>query len=176
MYFLSITTLFFLMSFDLQGSSNVPCYSFLTECFNFVHIHCILSFNLFNLARFFGFTHLSKKQLSFYLFLFLFRFLSGAILDLGTRSSRSGGVLYCPETVAPGVFQLFAIVAMSFACVLHLISCHHVHSIIMFSKLASVPVSSFLLLSVLSPTTLARARGMSEILFYKGPRNVLGMG
>ena len=58
---------------------------------------------------------------------------------------------------------------MSFACVLHLAmsSCalhHHV-----FSKLASVPVSSFLPLSVLSPDTLARARGMSGLLFYKWP-------
>ena len=55
-------------------------------------------------------------------------------------------------------------------------SCHHVHCIIMFSKLASVQVSPFLPLSVLSPDTLARARGMSKILFYKWPENVLGMG
>ena len=34
----------------------------------------------------------------------------------------------------------------------------------------------FSLLSVPSPDTLARARGMSEILFYKWPENVLGMG
>ena len=34
----------FLMSFILQGSSNVPCSSFLTEVFNFVHLCCILSF------------------------------------------------------------------------------------------------------------------------------------
>ena len=69
----------------------------------------------------------------------------------------------------PGVLRLFAVVAMSFACVLHFISCHHVHCIIMFSKLASVRVSPFLSLSVLSPTTLARARGMSEIVFYNWP-------
>ena len=46
----------------------------------------------FNLSRFFGFTLLSKKQLSFTSSLPL-PFLSGAILDLGTRSSCSGGVL-----------------------------------------------------------------------------------
>ena len=46
----------------------------------------------------------------------------------------------------------------------------------MFSKLASIPVSSFLLLSVLSPDTLARACSMSEIVFYKWLENVLGMG
>ena len=62
----------------------------------------------------------------------------------------------------------------SLACCI--LSCHHVHCIIMFSKLAYVPASSFSPLSVLSPDTLARARGMSEIVFYKWPENVLGMG
>ena len=57
-----------------------------------------------------------------------------------------------------------------------ILSCHHVHGIIMFSKHASVPASSFSPLSVLSPDTLACARGMSEILFYKWSENVLGMG
>ena len=75
----------------------------------------------------------------------------------------------------PGVFQLFADVAMSFGCVLHLVMSsyalhHHVF------KLASVRVPQFLLLSVLSPATLARALGLSEIVFYKWPENVLGMG
>ena len=75
----------------------------------------------------------------------------------------------------PGVFQLFAVFAMSFACVLHLVmsSCalhHHV------SKLASVQVSQFFVLSILSPDTLARAHGMPEIVFYNWPENVLGMG
>ena len=54
--------------------------------------------------------------------------------------------------------------------------CHHVHCIIMFSKLASAPASSFSPLSVLSPDTLARARGASEYLFYEWPENVLGKG
>ena len=49
-------------------------------------------FQLLNLSRFFGFTLLSKKQLSFTSSLPL-PFLSGAILDHGTRSSHSGGVL-----------------------------------------------------------------------------------
>ena len=38
---------------------------FYRSVFNFVHLRCILSFNLFNLSRVFSFTHLSKKQLSF---------------------------------------------------------------------------------------------------------------
>ena len=55
-------------------------------------------------------------------------------------------------------------------------SCHYVHCIIMFPNLHLSGFPQFLLLSVLSPATLARARGMSEILFYKWPENVLGMG
>src|SRR3954470_7020431 len=60
----------------------------------------------------------------------------------------------------------------SLACCI--LPCHHPHCIIMFSKLTSVPVSLFSPLSVLSPDTLARAYGMSEILFYKWTENVLG--
>ena len=61
---------------------------------------------------------------------------------------------------------------------LRVASCHVILCIASscFSKLASVPVSQFFPLSVLSPDTLARARGTSEILFYKWPENVLGMG
>ena len=74
-----------------------------------------------------------------------------------------------------GVLQLFAVVALSFASMLHLVmsSCALHHHVL---KLASVPASPFLPLSVLSPDTLARACGMSEIVFYKWPGNVLGMG
>src|SRR4051812_46226057 len=55
----------FLMSFNLQGSWNVPCSSLITECLQSRHLHCILSFTLFNLSRFIGFTLLSKKKLCF---------------------------------------------------------------------------------------------------------------
>ena len=41
------------------------CISFLPEAFNFVHRRCFLSFKFFNFSRFFGFTRLSEKQLSF---------------------------------------------------------------------------------------------------------------
>ena len=57
-----------------------------------------------------------------------------------------------------------------------ILPCHHVCCISMFSKLASVRVSSSFPLSVLSPDTLARARGASEYLFCEWPKNVLGMG
>ena len=65
---------------------------------------------------------------------------------------------------------------MSFACVLHLVlsSCaldHHV-----FQNLHLFGFPQFRLLFVLSPDTLARARGTSEILFYKWLENALGMG
>ena len=63
----------------------------------------------------------------------------------------------------------------SLACCIS--SCHHLHSIIMFFKnLHSSGFPEFSPLFVLSPTTLARARGMSEILFYKWRENVLRMG
>ena len=61
------------------------------------------------------------------------------------------------------------VVAMSFACMLHLAmsSCalhHHV-----FKNLHPSGFPQFRPLSVVSPTTLARVRGMSEIVFYKWP-------
>ena len=59
---------------------------------NCVQLCYVLSFNFSTSQSFFGFTHLSKKQLSFTSSLPL-PFLSGAILDLETRSSCSGGVL-----------------------------------------------------------------------------------
>ena len=76
----------------------------------------------------------------------------------------------------PGVFELFIVVAMSFACALHLVmsSCalhHHV-----FKTCIRPGFPQFFLLSVLSPDTLARARDMSEIVFYIWRDNVLGMG
>ena len=42
-----------------------------------------------------------------------------------------------------------------------------------FRKLASVPVSSLHLLSILSPDTLARARGTSEYYFISGRKMFL---
>ena len=91
MYFLSIAT-FFLMSFNLQGSSNVPCSSFLTECFQLCSSLLYSFFQSVQPLKVHGFTRLFKKQLSFTSYLPL-PFLSDAILDLGTRSSHSGGVL-----------------------------------------------------------------------------------
>ena len=75
----------------------------------------------------------------------------------------------------PGVVQLFAVVALSFACVLHFImsSCalhHHVFE-------TCIRPGLLVLFVVRSePDTLAGARGMSEIVFYKCLENVPGMG
>ena len=58
---------------------------------------------------------------------------------------------------------------MSFACVLHFAmssSAFHLH---VFQNLHPFGFSRFSPLSVLSPDTLAHARDMSEILFYKWP-------
>ena len=110
--------------------------------FNFVHLRCILFSYLLNISKVRGFTCLPKKQLSF-TFSLPFLLLFGAILDLRTRSSCSGGVLCRPETVAPGVFQLFIVIAMSFACMLHFImsSCalHHLFLIPASVRVPPVP-------------------------------------
>ena len=52
-------------------------------------------------------------------------------------------------------------------------SASHPH---VFQNLHPFGFSRFSSLSVRSPDTLARARGTSEILFYKWHKNVLGMG
>lgn len=74
--------------------SYVPCSSFITECFQlcssslyslFLSICSTCQGSLVSLIC-------QRSNLVLPL-LFLFRFPSGAILDLGTRSSRSGGVL-----------------------------------------------------------------------------------
>ena len=56
---------FLLFSTGVLPEVVVPCYSFLTECFLLRHLRCILFSYLLNLSRFFGFSRLSKKQLSF---------------------------------------------------------------------------------------------------------------
>src|SRR3954466_2741928 len=94
--------------------------------------------------------------------------------------SRSRITIHQHESNAPRpMWQVSSSYSLLLPCHLLaccILSCHHVHCIIMFSKFASVPASSFSPLSVLSPDTLARTRGMSEIVFYKWPENVLGMG
>ena len=66
----------------------------------------------------------------------------------------------------PGVSQLFADFAMSS-------STFHLH---VFENLHPFGSSQFSPLSVLSPTTLPRARRTSQILFREREKNVLGMG
>ena len=71
----------------------------------------------------------------------------------------------------------FLSIVLHFVLVMHLVSCHHLHFIRMsFKNLHPFVFRRFSPLSVLSPTTLARARGMFEIVFYKWLENVLGMG
>ena len=82
----------FHISFNLQGSCNVPCFSLLLECLQSCSSPLYSFFQVFQPLKDHGFIRLSKKQLYFTSPLPL-PFLSGAILDLGTRSSCSGGVL-----------------------------------------------------------------------------------
>ena len=62
----------------------------LTGVFSILFNSAVFFFQVFNLSRVIGFTRLSKKQLVLPVPL---PFLPGAILDLGTRSLVSGGVL-----------------------------------------------------------------------------------
>lgn len=74
------------------GSRRIPCSSFLTECFQLCSSSLFSFFHFSQHLKVHGFTHLSKKQLCFTSPL-PFLLLSGAILDLGTRSLVSGGEL-----------------------------------------------------------------------------------
>ena len=69
-----------------------PCFYFLPQCSQLCSTPLCSFFQVFHPLRDHGFTRLSKKQLCFTSPL-PFPLLSGAILDLGTRSSCSGGVL-----------------------------------------------------------------------------------
>ena len=73
----------------------------------------------------------------------------------------------CPPVIRRRCHVIFLCVAL----------CHVIMCIpsACFSKLASVPVSQFSLLSVPSPITLARIRRTSEFFFYEREKNVLGM-
>ena len=65
---------------------------FYCSALNCVQLRCVLSFNFSTSQG--SLVSLIRQRSNLVLpLLFLFRFPSGAILDLGTRSSRSGGVL-----------------------------------------------------------------------------------
>ena len=65
---------------------------FYNTALNCVQLRCVLSFNFSTSQGSLVSLFCRRSNLALPL-LFLFRFLSGAILDLGTRSSCSGGVL-----------------------------------------------------------------------------------
>ena len=69
MYFLSIANLF-LMSFYLQGSSNVPCSSFLTECFQLCSSPLYSFFQFIQPLKVLWFHSFVKEATQFYLFSF----------------------------------------------------------------------------------------------------------
>ena len=81
-----------IMSLQPSSSRYVPCSSFLTDCLQTWSSPLFCFFQFVQPLKVRGFTRLSKKQLSFTTHLPL-PFLSGAVLDLGTRSFHSGGVL-----------------------------------------------------------------------------------
>ena len=82
-----------LFSTGVLSEFVLPCSYFLTECSQLCS--SLLFFFLSSYSTFPGslVSLICQRSNLFYLFSYLFRCPSGAILDLGTRSSRSGGVL-----------------------------------------------------------------------------------
>src|SRR6187399_2669119 len=79
LFFWSVSSCF--MSFNLQGSHNVPCSSFYRSALNFVHLRCILSFKIVQPLKVLWFHSSVKEATLFYLFLFRFY----PVLSLGSR-------------------------------------------------------------------------------------------
>ena len=79
-------------------------------------------------------------------------------------------------TDAPGVFQLFVVLAMSFACVLHFAMSSSAFLLHVFQYLHPFEFPRFSPLSVLNTDTLARPRCTSKTLFGERPKNILGVG
>ena len=149
MYFLSIGTLF-LMSFNLQGSSNVPCSSFLTECFQLCSSLLYSFFQFVQPCKVLWFYTFDKEAISF-------------------------------TSPLPLPFSLRCLPVIRCCCLvirLRVASCHVIIRIASscFQNLLPYGFPQFRPLSVLSPDTLAHAHGTSKIVFYKWPKNVLGMG
>ena len=162
-----------LFSTGVLSDFDLPCSSFLMECFQLCSSSLYSFFQFVQPLKVLGFTRLSKKQLYF-------------------TSSSSVSPQCHPRSQEEILSQWWSVVMPRdrcarclrvFRCLCHVIClrvafCHVIMCIASscFSKLASVRVPQFRPLSILSPDTLARARGTSEIVFYKWPENVLVMG
>ena len=122
------------MSFNPQVFRNVPCSSFLTECFQLRSSPLYSSFKCSTSQDSLVSLVCQRSNLVLPL-IFLFRFPFGAILDLGLRSSRSGGVLQRPETDVPGVFQLFAVECLVIfaSCFMIIIVLHGIVPLVIFA-------------------------------------------
>ena len=138
MYFMSIATLF-LISFNLQGSSNVPCSSFLTECFQLCSSPL---FSFFHFAQPFQGSLVSFVcQRSNLVYLF---FISSVFPPVPFQISGRDPlvVVECCNATRPlcQVSSSFSLLLPCHLLACCILSCHHVHCIIMFSKLVFVRV------------------------------------
>ena len=84
---------FFFFSIGVRPEVVLPCSSFLTECSQLRHLHCILFSKWLDLFKVLWFSLVCQRSNLVLPLLFLFRCPSGSILDLRPRSSCSGGVL-----------------------------------------------------------------------------------
>ena len=118
----------FLMSFNLQRFSQCSLFLFSNGVFSTSFISVVF-FSQNGLTSQGSLVSLVCQRSNLVLpLLFPFCFPSGAILDLGTRSSRSGGVLWRPKTGASDAFQGFRVSSCYLFGSLHS-SLHHVHCI-----------------------------------------------
>ena len=101
------------------------------EFFNFDHLRGIIPFKLFNFSRFFGFTSLSKKQLSFTSSLSL-PFVPPVPFQISGRDPLI--VVECcnaprPELQVPSMFsgfrRMICLVRCIHLCIMCIASCHH---------------------------------------------------
>ena len=112
---------------NLQGSHGVPCFYFLPQCSQLCSTPLCSFFQLFNLSRFFGFTLLSKKQLSLPLiFLFLFPPVPSQILGrdpLVVVECCNAPRLTLQKTSSYSEFcNVFVLCLLFYFCIA---SCHH---------------------------------------------------
>ena len=105
--------------------------------------------------------------------------ISGPVSSAGTESWLSGVQLVGCDAPRP-MRQVSSSYSLLLPCLLLaccILPCHHVHCIIMFSKLASVRFPPVLSVVRSEPRhTCTRLRHLRNIIFISARKNVLGMG
>ena len=117
---------------NLQGSHGVPCFYFLPQCSQLCSTLLCSFFQLFNHSRFFGFTHWSKKKLSF-TSSFSLPFFPLVPFQISGRDPLV--VVECcdaprPELQMPSMFPSVVGCFVLVRCIMCITSCHHVTNLL----------------------------------------------